>query len=150
MGDDLRELYTDLIREHDKKPRHFYPMPEATCKARGKNPICGDNYEVFVKVEGDLIRDISFQGSGCCISKASASMMAGLVAGKSGEYARNLFKGFHDMVTTGAVDVESMGKLAAFDGVYKFPVRVKCAILPWHAMLAALNGEQSATTEEKP
>ncbi len=150
MGDDLTELYQEVILDHCRKPRHFHELPEATCSAEGKNPLCGDNFKVFVKLEDDVIQDISFQGSGCCISKASASMMTGHVSGKSAADARKLFTGYHDMVTTGAVNEEAMGKLTVFAGVHNFPMRVKCAILPWHAMLAALNGEQITTTEEKP
>ena len=96
-----------------------------------------------------MIQDLSFEGSGCCISKASASMMTGQIKGKSAADARKMFELYHSMVTTGAADEEAVGKLRAFAGVHHFPMRVKCAILPWHAMLAALNGGQSVSTEEK-
>jgi nitrogen fixation NifU-like protein len=150
MGDELTELYQEVILDHCRKPRHFQTLPEANRTAEGKNPFCGDNFTVFLKLDGDVIQDISFQGSGCCISKASASMMTGQLKGKSAADARKTFALYHAMVTTGAADEEAVGKLRAFAGVHHFPMRVKCAILPWHAMLAALNGEPSVSTEEKP
>lgn len=150
MGDDLNELYQEVILDHCRRPRHFHELAGATRTAEGKNPLCGDNFRVYVKMDGDVIQDVSFQGSGCCISKASASMMTGQLLGKSAADARDIFTRYHAMVTTGAGDEETMGKLSVFAGVHRFPMRVKCAILPWHAMLAALNGEQSVSTEEKP
>lgn len=150
MGDELTELYQEAILDHCRKPRHFQALPDANRTAEGKNPLCGDNFTVYLKLEGDVIKDISFQGSGCCISKASASMMTGQIKGKSAEDARKYFAQYRNMVTTGAADEDTMGKLRAFAGVHHFPMRVKCAILPWHAMLAALNGEPSVSTEVKP
>jgi nitrogen fixation protein NifU and related proteins len=150
MGDELSELYQEVILDHCRKPRHFHALPEANRTAEGKNPFCGDNFTVYLKLEDDLIQDISFQGSGCCISKASASMMTGQIKGKSVADARKIFDLYRAMVTTGAADEEQVGKLRAFAGVHHFPMRVKCAILPWHAMLAALDGESSISTEEKP
>jgi nitrogen fixation protein NifU and related proteins len=150
MGDDLSELYQEVILDHCRKPRHFHAMPGASHTAEGKNPFCGDNFKVHVKLEGDAIQDISFEGSGCCISKASASMMTGQVKGKSTADARKIFDLYHSMITTGKLDEEALGKLQAFAGVHHFPMRVKCAILPWHAMLAALKGDGAVTTEEKP
>jgi len=149
MGDELSELYQEVILDHCRKPRHFHTLPAANHTAEGKNPLCGDNYQVFLKVDGDVIADISFQGSGCCISKASASMMAGQIKGKTAADARKAFELYHAMITTGAADEEALGKLCVFAGVHHFPMRVKCAILPWHAMLAALNGEASVSTESK-
>jgi nitrogen fixation NifU-like protein len=149
MGDELSELYQQVILDHCRKPRHFHVLPEANRTAEGKNPLCGDHFTVFLKLEGGVIQDISFQGSGCCISKASASMMTGQLRGKSSDDARKVFALYHAMITTGAADEEAMGKLCAFGGVHHFPMRVKCAILPWHAMLAALNSEASVTTEAK-
>lgn len=149
VGDELSQLYQEVILDHCRKPRHFQAMSDASSHAEGKNPLCGDNFTVFLKLEDGVIQDITFQGSGCCISKASASMMTGELKGKSAEDARKYFARYHAMVTTGAADEESMGKLCAFAGVHHFPMRVKCAILPWHAMLAALNGEPSVSTEEK-
>jgi nitrogen fixation NifU-like protein len=149
VGDDLSQLYQEVILDHCRKPRHFQAMADSTGHAEGKNPLCGDNFTVYLKLENNVIQDISFQGSGCCISKASASMMTGQLKGKSAEEAKKCFAEYHAMVTTGTADQESMGKLCAFAGVHHFPMRVKCAILPWHAMLAALKGEPSVSTEEK-
>jgi nitrogen fixation NifU-like protein len=122
-------------------------LTEANRKADGNNPLCGDRYTVYLKLEGDVIRDISFQWSGCAISKASASMMTDELKGKTAADARKYFSQYQDMVRTGKMDEEAMGKLCAFAGVSHFPMRVKCAILPWHAMLAGLDGEASASTE---
>jgi nitrogen fixation NifU-like protein len=149
VDDDLSQLYQEVILDHCRKPRHFQAMANSTGHAEGKNPLCGDNFTVYLKLENDMIQDISFQGSGCCISKASASMMTGQLKGKSAEEAKKCFAEYHAMVTTGKADEESMGKLCVFAGVHHFPMRVKCAILPWHAMLAALKGEPSVSTEEK-
>jgi len=146
---ELSDLYPELIRDHDKKPRNFRVMADADRSAEGHNPLCGDRYTVFLKLENGMIRDAAFHGSGCCISKASASMMTDFIKGKSVADAQKLFTEFQHIVTTGKGDEEAMGKLCAFSGVHTFPMRVKCAILPWHALLAGLRGEASATTEEK-
>jgi nitrogen fixation NifU-like protein len=150
VADELSELYQQVILDHCRKPRNFCLLPGATQTVEGKNPLCGDNFTIYLQIEGGVIRDISFQGSGCCISKASASMMTDRLKGKSADEARTAFTQFQNLVTTGAMDEEVMGKLCAFAGVHHFPMRVKCAILPWHAVLAALNGEARATTEHKP
>jgi nitrogen fixation protein NifU and related proteins len=147
MTDDLNDLYQQVILDHCRKPRHFHDMPEANRTAEGNNPLCGDRYTVFLKLEDGVLRDISFQGSGCCISKASASMMADELKGKTVAAARDFFSQYQNMVTTGKVDEEAIGKLCAFAGVSHFPMRVKCAILPWHAMLAGLNGQTSVSTD---
>jgi nitrogen fixation NifU-like protein len=147
MDNELNELYQQVILDHSRKPRHFHILPEADRAAEGNNPLCGDRYTVYLKLEGEVIRDISFQGSGCAISKASASMMADALKGKTIADARRTFSEYQNMVTTGKMDEEAMGKLAAFAGVSHFPMRVKCAILPWHAMLAGLDGQTSASTE---
>ena len=147
MSDELNELYQQVILDHSRKPRHFHVLPEANRTAEGNNPLCGDRYTVFLKLEDGIIRDISFQGSGCAISKASASMMADELKGKTVAAARDYFSQYQNMVMTGKVDEEAMGKLCAFAGVSHFPMRVKCAILPWHAMLAGLDGQTSATTD---
>jgi nitrogen fixation NifU-like protein len=147
MDNELNELYQQVILDHSRKPRHFHVLPEADRMAEGNNPLCGDRYTVYLKLEGEVIRDISFQGSGCAISKASASMMADELKGKTMTDARRFFSQYQNMVTTGKVDEEAMGKLAAFAGVSHFPMRVKCAILPWHAMLAGLDGQKNASTE---
>ena len=147
MTDELSELYQQVILDHSRKPRHFHVLPEANRKAEGNNPLCGDRYTVFLKLEEGVIRDISFQGSGCAISKASASMMADELKGKTIAAARDYFSQYQNMVTTGKMDEEAMGKLCAFAGVHHFPMRVKCAILPWHAMLAGLDGQTSVSTD---
>ena len=149
MSDELNELYQQVILDHSRKPRNFRPLPEANRSSEGKNPFCGDHYTVFMKVEEGIIQDISFQGSGCAISKASASLMTDALKGKSVAEAEKLFGQYQDLVTTGLAGEEALGKLRAFDGVRKFPMRVKCAILPWHAMLAALKGQPVVSTEEK-
>jgi nitrogen fixation NifU-like protein len=147
MTDELSELYQQVILDHSRKPRHFHVLPEANRTAEGNNPLCGDHYTVFLKLEEGVIRDISFQGSGCAISKASASMMADELKGKTVAAARKYFSQYQNMVTTGNMDEEAMGKLCAFAGVHHFPMRVKCAILPWHAMLAGLDGQTSVSTD---
>ncbi len=147
MTDELSELYQQVILDHSRNPRHFHALPGANRAAEGNNPLCGDRYTVFLKLEGDVIRDISFQGSGCAISKASASMMADALKGKTAADARQLFSQYQNMVITGGMDEQVMGKLCAFAGVHHFPMRVKCAILPWHAMLAGLDGQTTVSTE---
>jgi nitrogen fixation NifU-like protein len=147
MTDELNELYQQVILDHSRKPRHFHALPEANRTAEGNNPLCGDHYTVFLKLEDGVIRDISFQGSGCAISKASASMMADELKGKTVAAARHYFSQYQNMVTTGKMDEEAMGKLCAFAGVHHFPMRVKCAILPWHAMLAGLDGATTVSTD---
>jgi nitrogen fixation NifU-like protein len=146
---DLRDLYQDVILEHSKKPRNFHALPDANRSAEGFNPLCGDHFTIYLAVAGDHIRDIAFQGSGCAISKASASMMTQALKGKSTEEAEALFERFHDVVTGArAADPEQLGKLAVFSGVSEFPVRVKCATLAWHALRAALQGAQQAVSTE--
>jgi nitrogen fixation NifU-like protein len=146
---DLRELYQDVILEHSKTPRNYRELQSANHKAEGFNPLCGDHFTVYLDLEGDKIQDVTFQGSGCAISKASASMMTQSVKGKSKEDAEKLFKRFHDLVTGVATgDRDSLGKLAVFSGVSEFPVRVKCATLAWHTLQAALEGKQDSVTTE--
>ncbi len=146
---DLRELYQDVILEHSKKPRNFRAPESANRTAEGFNPLCGDHFTIYLDVEGDRIRDIGFQGSGCAISKASASMMTQALKGKSTEEAAALFEKFHQVVTgTNPREAEELGKLAAFAGVSEFPVRVKCATLAWHALKAALEGDREAVSTE--
>ena len=137
---DLRDLYQEVILDHNRKPRNFGKLEDANRKAEGHNPLCGDRLTVYMDLEGDRIRDIKFEGSGCAISKASASMMTSELKGKSVEEAEKTFHRFHRMVTeSDDADVESLGKLAAFSGVREFPVRVKCASLPWHTMDVVLS-----------
>lgn len=146
---ELRELYQDVILEHSKAPRNYRLLQTANHKAEGYNPLCGDHFTVYLDLEGDSIRDVSFQGSGCAISKASASMMTQIVKGKSKEETKKLFEQFHKLVTGEANgDRESLGKLAVFAGVSEFPVRVKCATLAWHTLQAALEGKQESVTTE--
>ena len=147
---ELNELYQETILEHNKNPRNFRDIADADRFADGKNPLCGDALRVYVKLDGDKVSDVAFKGSGCAISKASASMMTQTVVGKTKEEAEQLFDEFHKMVT-GGLDVESeenhLGKLKIFAGVLEFPARVKCASLSWHTLNAALHGEEEVSTE---
>jgi nitrogen fixation protein NifU and related proteins len=148
---DLRDLYQDVILEHSKAPRNFRELSSANHKAEGFNPLCGDHFTVYLDLENGSIRDISFQGSGCAISKASASMMTQVLKGKTKAEAEKLFEVFHAMVTGHANADGSkpeLGKLAVFSGVSEFPVRVKCATLAWHALHAALEGQAEAVSTE--
>jgi nitrogen fixation NifU-like protein len=147
---DLRELYQEVILDHNKKPRNFREMPDATAHAEGFNPLCGDHLNLSVKIDGDVLTDVAFQGSGCAISKASASMMTTSVIGKTKQEAERLFELFHEMVTgdpESQADAPELGKLAVFSGVCEFPARVKCASLPWHTLRAALHNGKRVTTE---
>jgi nitrogen fixation protein NifU and related proteins len=148
---DLRDLYQDVILEHSKAPRNFRELANANHKAEGFNPLCGDHFTVYLDLDGDSIRDISFQGSGCAISKASASMMTQSLKGKTKADAEKLFGRFHGMVTGHAPsngEQAELGKLTVFSGVSEFPVRVKCATLAWHTLHAALEGKQDAVSTE--
>lgn len=150
----LRELYQETILDHNKSPRNFRKMENATHKVEGYNPLCGDHYTIYVKLDGNIITDVAFDGSGCAISKASASVMTSMLKGKSKLDAEHLFRDFHRLVK-GELDLtdelDRFGKLAAFAGVSEFPARVKCASLAWHTLHAALElkdgGETSVTTE---
>lgn len=147
---ELSDLYQEVILEHNKNPRNFRVIEDADQTADGKNPLCGDALRVYVAMDGDTVSDVSFKGSGCAISKASASMMTQAVKGKTKEQAGNIFDEFHRMVT-GDLDIETqennLGKLKIFAGVLEFPARVKCASLSWHTLNAALHGEGEASTE---
>jgi nitrogen fixation protein NifU and related proteins len=148
---DLTELYQEVILDHNKRPRNFQVLEGANRAAEGYNPLCGDQITIYLKLDGDVIQDISFQGSGCAISKASASMMTASLKGKSRAEAEALFRKFHGMVTgdhDAAPDPLELGKLAVFSGVSEFPVRVKCASLPWHTLRAALEGTGETVTTE--
>ena len=147
MFDDLADLYQQLILDHNKSPRNFRVLPHANRIAQGANPICGDNYTLYARMDGDVVKEISFQGSGCAISKASASILTESLKGKTMAEVKSLFGKVHDMVTTGNLDGD-VGKLAALAGVHKFPVRVKCALLPWHAALAAVEGKGETVSTE--
>jgi len=147
MFDDLAELYQELILDHSKSPRNFRVLPDADRTAHGINPICGDNYTLYVKMDGDVMKEITFQGSGCAISKASASILTETLKGKTKAEVKTLFDRVHDMILTGKIDGD-VGKLAALAGVHKFPARIKCAILPWHAALAAVEGKGEPVSTE--
>lgn len=148
MSDDLDELYQQVILDHCKSPRNFHALEGANRKGEGYNPLCGDNYTVFLKMDGDVVQDAAFQGSGCCISKASASLLTSAIKGKTKAEVKALFDKVHDLITTGKADDDSVGKLAVFAGVHKFPARVKCAILSWHAALAAVEGKNESVSTE--
>ncbi len=144
------ELYQETILEHNKNPRNFREIEGADQTADGKNPLCGDALRVYVKLDGDTVSDVAFKGSGCAISKASASMMTQVVKGKSKQDTETLFDEFHKMVTGGLdIDTEEnhLGKLKIFAGVLEFPARVKCASLSWHTLNAAIHGDAEVTTE---
>jgi nitrogen fixation NifU-like protein len=150
MFDELSDLYQQVILDHCKHPRNFHEMDSPTCSARGHNPLCGDQLKLFLALDGDSIKDVSFVGEGCCISKASASLLTDAVKGKRKAEVQKMFDDVHEMVMTGRVNGD-VGKLAVFAGVHKFPARVKCAILAWHAVIAALKGDgtQPVTTENE-
>ncbi|MCH9014445.1 MAG: SUF system NifU family Fe-S cluster assembly protein [Gemmatimonadetes bacterium] len=149
---DVRELYQQVILDHNRRPKNFQLLDGASHRAEGYNPLCGDRIEVYVEMKGDVLTDVSFQGSGCAISKASASLMTEAIKGKSRRHAEELFESFHSMVTARpgeATKKNELGKLAAFDGVREFPARVKCASLSWHVLKAALRcNSETVTTEE--
>lgn len=153
MTSDLRDLYQEVILDHSRKPRNFGSMPAATRQADGYNPLCGDRATVYVRLEGDQLADVKFQGAGCSISTASASMMTESLKGKTRAQAEDLFERFHKLVTRDAAGEAketdpALGKLAVFSGVSEFPVRVKCASLPWHTLKAALDGDDRPVSTE--
>lgn len=148
MNDDLRSLYQEIILDHNKNPRNFRVLEGADRVVEAYNPLCGDHYTIYLSLDGDMIREITFQGSGCAISKSSASVMSAMMKGRSRQEAEEWFSRFHHLVTKGlepGEDPESYGKLAAFSGVSEFPARVKCAILAWHTMKSALQPEAPKT-----
>lgn len=146
----LSGLYQDLILDHNRAPQNFRRMEDANRRVEGINPLCGDRFTVWLRMENGVIEDAAFQGSGCAISKASASLMTSAVKGKTREQAEALFDRFRRLVT-GAMEqteAESLGKLAAFSGLSEFPIRVKCASLSWHALKAALNEPDTVVSTE--
>lgn len=148
---DLQELYQQVILDHNRKPRNFRNLASPTQAAEGYNPLCGDRISVQVEVVGDVIHDIAFQGSGCAISKAAASMMTDGLRGKTVAEAEEAFEQFHSMLTEPRASEEAragLGKLAVFSGVREFPVRIKCATLPWHTLHAALAGRTEPVSTE--
>jgi nitrogen fixation NifU-like protein len=152
IDSELRELYQQVILDHNKSPRNFRKIDNANKSAEGYNPLCGDRINIYLIVEDDIVKDISFQGSGCAISKASASLMSSIVKGKTVQEAEELFNKFHNLITGKLgdnFDLDELGKLAVFAGVREFPVRVKCASLAWHTMMSAVNeNENKAVTTE--
>ncbi len=147
---ELRELYQQVILDHNKNPRNYREIDGAARKVEGYNPLCGDHYTVYLDLDGDVIRDISFTGNGCAISKASASVMSATVKGKTAAEAQRLFDVFHNLVTgdQGSLSANELGRLAAFSGVSEFPARVKCATLAWHTLNTALKGDAATVTTE--
>jgi nitrogen fixation NifU-like protein len=149
--DDIRELYQEVILDHNKHPHNFFAMEDADAKLEGFNPLCGDHYTFYLKFDGDRIGEVSFEGSGCAISKASASMMSAVLKGKTRTEADRLFELFTGVVTgklPPMEHLEELGKLAAFAGVAEYPIRVKCATLPWHTMHGALHGGDERISTE--
>jgi nitrogen fixation NifU-like protein len=149
--DELRELYQSVILDHNKKPRNFREPSGVNRSSEGHNPLCGDHVTVHLELEGDVVKDVGFQGRGCAISTASASLMTEAVKGKSVREAKDLFERFHSLVTsrpTDRVDAEDLGKLSVFTGVREFPMRVKCATLCWHTLCSALGGGGEHVTTE--
>jgi nitrogen fixation NifU-like protein len=147
---DLRDLYQEVILEHSKAPRNYRVLEHADHRAEGFNPLCGDRFTIYVDMNGDTIRDISFQGSGCAISKASASMMTQSVKGRTRTEAEMLLKNFRQLLTgkISGDEGHGLGKLSVFSGVSEYPVRVKCATLAWHTLRAALDGRGETISTE--
>lgn len=148
---EMRELYQELILDHHRQPRNFGTLENANHRSEGYNPLCGDRVTMYVIVDGDVIKDVSFEGSGCAICMASTSVMTGEIKGKTLAEVTVLFGRFHDLLTGGpdeTPNTDGLGKLVVFHGVREYPVRVKCATLPWHTLKAALeNRDEPATTE---
>jgi nitrogen fixation NifU-like protein len=145
---DLNDLYQEVILDHNRRPRNFHPIADASHTAEGYNPLCGDRLTLYLKVADGIVVDVSFEGAGCAISKASASLMTDAVKGRSVAGVRALFERFHRMVTTPPDEpVEDLGKLSALAGVREFPVRVKCASLAWHTLKAAMSNEKRTSSE---
>lgn len=144
---ELTDLYQEVILDHGRRPRNFGPLEGATHEAEGYNPLCGDRFHVHLRVEGDTIREARFEGSGCAISTASASLMTEALKGARVDDFPKMFDGMHDLVTGKPGDEDALGKLVVFNGVAAFPMRVKCAILAWHTGKAAIEGEAEVSTE---
>ena len=147
---EIQSLYQQVILDHNKNPHNFGALDHPDCSAEGLNPLCGDHINVFLNLDGDIITDIRFNGSGCAISKSSASIMTTLLKGKTIGEAEELFGKFHDLVTAemdDKFDMDELGKLAVFAGIREFPARVKCASLAWHTLKSALEGKQITSTE---
>ena len=146
---ELTDLYQEVILDHNRRPRNFRAIEDASRRQEGYNPLCGDRLTLYVALDGDRIRDVAFQGSGCAISKASASLMTEALKGKTVDEARTLFERFHDMVTSSPdSEIPDLGKLAVLAGVREFPTRVKCASLAWHTLNAAVAGGSGSVSTE--
>ena len=147
----LEALYQEVILDHNRKPRNFREIENADRHVEGRNPLCGDQVTVYVKLDGDTVADVSFKGTGCAVSKSSASIMTQTIKGKTVAETRQIFDRFHEMITGKMTDAErgQMGSLAALGGVSKFPLRVKCASLAWHALKSALDGGGEVSTESE-
>jgi len=144
----VHDLYQEIILDHSKRPRNCHAMDDANRKAEGYNPLCGDKLKLFLKMDGDIVADASFEGSGCAISTASASLMTESLKGKTRQEALELLEKFHDLLTTDSPVTQELGKLVVFCGVRDYPARVKCATLAWHTLKSALSGtEEVASTE---
>ena len=142
---ELNDLYQEVILDHNRRPHNFRVIDNASAKQEGYNPLCGDRLTLYLTLDGDVIKDASFQGQGCAISKASASLMTDAIKGKTVAEARNLFEHFHAMITSDTdTAAEDLGKLSVFSGVREFPTRIKCASLAWHTMKAAVAHESDA------
>jgi nitrogen fixation NifU-like protein len=145
---ELQELYQQVIIDHNHNPRNFHEIENPSHSAKGHNPLCGDKIDIYLTINDDVITEVSFTGSGCAISKASSSLMTEALLGKTVAEAQQLFDLVHNMITSGQTDVNEIGKLAVLSGVHKFPARVKCAILPWHAMRNALSKSTNTAITE--
>lgn len=150
MTPELRDLYQEVVLEHARKPRNFRRLENATHRAEGVNPLCGDEISLELEVDGEVVKETGFQGKGCAISRASASLMTSEVKGRSRSDIDALFERVHSLLTAGpssAAEAERLGKLSVLSGVWEFPARVKCASLPWHTLRAALEGKGTTSTE---
>ena len=145
---ELQDLYQEIIIDHSKRPRNFHAMTDANRQADGYNPLCGDKLKLFLKMDGDTVREASFTGSGCAISTASASLMTESLKGKSRAEALHLLDEFHELLTTDVQAKKDLGKLVVFGGVREYPARVKCATLAWHTLKSALENKSETTTTE--
>ncbi len=148
MSDALRELYQEVILDHSRRPRNFGPCASANRTARGNNPLCGDRMTIHLNIANGVVDDVSFEGNGCAISMASASLMTEMIKGRTADQVRTLFDRFRRLVTDGDADEGELDKLTVFAGVREFPVRVKCATLAWHTLAAALDGKTGDVSTE--
>ncbi len=149
---ELMDLYQEVILDHNRQPRNFGPLPDADHTAEGYNPLCGDRLKLYLTMDGDRVAEVRFEGSGCAISKASASLMTEMIVGKTAAQVEELFRGFHELLTgdpsVKAKAAQELGKLAVFEGVREYPIRVKCATLAWHTLQAAMKAEPEIVSTE--